>query len=289
MSERTTTTTASTPADSVLAEHAAAIRALGKRVIADVIEIGRRLTDAKAIAGHGNWLPWLEREFGWSEKTAERFMSVHMLGGKFDNLSNMTLPVSGLYLLAAPSTPEEARDAIIDRAQAGEPVSVAEIKRTIDTAKNRTQPARKAARKTAAEIAFTQCAPTPNPPSNDAAPTPAGAATVLASRNDIGPDSAGERERQRVRDQERENETRRLVIRCRKAVRATVLATKQEMPPGEWTRLFRALRDELSDLAIRAAVDAAEATAAPAPPVAAEADDLLGIPDFLKRTAGATR
>jgi len=34
------------------------------RPIRDIIEIGRRLTDAKAIAGHGNWLPWLEKEFG---------------------------------------------------------------------------------------------------------------------------------------------------------------------------------------------------------------------------------
>jgi Protein of unknown function (DUF3102) len=34
------------------------------RPIRDIIEIGRRLTDAKAIAGHGNWLPWSEKEFG---------------------------------------------------------------------------------------------------------------------------------------------------------------------------------------------------------------------------------
>jgi hypothetical protein len=31
-----------------------------------LIEIGRRLIDAKAIAGHGNWLSWLDREFGTS-------------------------------------------------------------------------------------------------------------------------------------------------------------------------------------------------------------------------------
>jgi hypothetical protein len=41
----------------VLAQHAEVIRALGKRVVHDVIEIGRRLTDAKARCGHGNWLP----------------------------------------------------------------------------------------------------------------------------------------------------------------------------------------------------------------------------------------
>ena len=34
-----------------LAEHAAEIRRLGKRAVADVIEIGRRLTDANASPG----------------------------------------------------------------------------------------------------------------------------------------------------------------------------------------------------------------------------------------------
>ena len=51
--------------ETVLAQNAEAIRALGKRVIGDIIEIGRRLTEAKKIVGHGNWLPWLDREFGW--------------------------------------------------------------------------------------------------------------------------------------------------------------------------------------------------------------------------------
>src|SRR5262249_51951563 len=55
----------------ILIEHADAIRQLGKRVVSDVVEIGRRLTEAKEIAGHGNWLSWLEREFGWSPSTAE--------------------------------------------------------------------------------------------------------------------------------------------------------------------------------------------------------------------------
>jgi hypothetical protein len=95
------------------------IRALGKRVVGDIIEIGRRLTDAKKIAGHGNWLPWLEREFGWTDKTAENFINVYKLGAqtKFEKFSNLNLPVSGLYLLAAPHTPEEARADVIARAR----------------------------------------------------------------------------------------------------------------------------------------------------------------------------
>jgi hypothetical protein len=133
--------------DPALAEHAEAIRYLGKRVIKDVIEIGRHLTEAKVIAGHGNWLPWLEREFGWTEMTATRFINVYEMS-KSNKLLDFDLPVSGLYLLAAPSTPEEARDEIIERAKAGEPVSTGTIKETIartrtDTKSKQPQAARR--------------------------------------------------------------------------------------------------------------------------------------------------
>jgi hypothetical protein len=124
-----------------LTEHAAAIKALGKRVVADIIDIGRRLDECKCICGHGNWLPWLDREFGWSDKTAENFINVYKLGSKFENFSNLDLPLSGLYLLGAASTPDEARTEIVERAQAGESVPVAKIKRIIDTAKGARKPA----------------------------------------------------------------------------------------------------------------------------------------------------
>jgi Protein of unknown function (DUF3102) len=111
-----------------LAKHASDIRRLGKRVVADVIEIGRLLTEAKAIAGHGNWLPWLEREFHWTEQTAVNFMRVHEMVSKSKKFLDLDLPLSGLYLLAAPSTPKQVRSEII---KAGEPLSVKEIKAKI--------------------------------------------------------------------------------------------------------------------------------------------------------------
>jgi len=93
-----------------------------------VIEIGRRLADCKERVGHGRWLPWLQREFGWTEMTATRFINVHEMS-KSENFSDFDIPVSGLYLLAAPSTPEEVREAVIERAEAGEAMPVAEIER----------------------------------------------------------------------------------------------------------------------------------------------------------------
>jgi ribosome-associated translation inhibitor RaiA len=116
-----------------LAMHAEAIRVLGRRVIGDVIEIGRRLTISKELCGHGDWLPWLKREFGWSDDSALRFMQVAEFA-KNRNLRNLEIPVSGLYLLAAPSTPEAARDEAIERSEAGERLTPAQIKETIDKA-----------------------------------------------------------------------------------------------------------------------------------------------------------
>ncbi len=117
-----------------LADHADVIRKLGKRAIRDVIEIGRRLVDAKRIAGHGNWLPWLEREFGWSDSTALRFMQVHELA-KSVTVTDLDIPIRGLYLLAAPSTPDEARDEVIARARSGEALSVDDIRSNVDEVK----------------------------------------------------------------------------------------------------------------------------------------------------------
>ena len=59
-----------------------------------------RLIDAKERCGHGKWLSWIEREFGWTDKTAQNFMNVAErlpLISKVENFTN--LDASGLYLL----------------------------------------------------------------------------------------------------------------------------------------------------------------------------------------------
>src|SRR5215472_571867 len=136
--------------DPILAEHAAEIRRLGKRTLADLIEIGARLTECKRICGHNNWLPWLDREFGWKETTAQRFMRVHKLwqskSGKLPDL-----PVSAIYLLAAPSTPEPAKTEIIERAKAGESLRATEVKRVVERHKPPASKPRKAKRAKAAD------------------------------------------------------------------------------------------------------------------------------------------
>jgi Protein of unknown function (DUF3102) len=135
-----TTTDISTTA---LAEHAAAIRALGKRVIDDVIEIGERLSQCRAILKEdGKWRAWLKDEFDWGRSTADNFINIYTLsksaGGP--NFGHLDLPLSALYLLAAPSTPPEARAEIIERAEAGEQLKVSEVKAVVAKTKPEPKP-----------------------------------------------------------------------------------------------------------------------------------------------------
>ena len=113
-----------------LAEHSAEIRKLGKRAVQNIIEIGRRLTEAKKIVGWGNWLPWLEREFGWSERTAQNFMQVAELA-ESATVADLLVDFRGLYLLASPAIRNrhpEIIEAVAERSARGETTTSDEIK-----------------------------------------------------------------------------------------------------------------------------------------------------------------
>ena len=118
-----------------LAAKSEAIRGLAENVRRDVIEIGRHLIEAKRACGHGNWLPWLEREFGWTERTAQRFMQISELLRKNDTLSDLDLPIGSLSLLAQRSTPEEVRGEVFARAKAGEKLLPRTIRAMIEDTK----------------------------------------------------------------------------------------------------------------------------------------------------------
>ena len=52
-----------------------------------ILEIGRRLNEAKAQLSHGEWLPWLEHQVEFSEASAQRFMR---LAREYPNPSPVT-------------------------------------------------------------------------------------------------------------------------------------------------------------------------------------------------------
>src|SRR3954449_6668344 len=72
--------------------------------------IGRELRKIKKTLPHGLFEPWIEAEFGWSLRTAQRYMRlVEAFGPKSDSLSLMA--TSALHQLAARSTPSHVRSA----------------------------------------------------------------------------------------------------------------------------------------------------------------------------------
>jgi len=106
-----------------LNQQASAIKVLVKQSIENIIEVGKRLNDVKALLVHGQWMDWLEAEFGWTERTALNYMRVAQ-EFKIENISNLQIATSALYVLTQPSTPNEAREEAIARAQAGERITV---------------------------------------------------------------------------------------------------------------------------------------------------------------------
>jgi hypothetical protein len=105
------------------------IRDKVKRTIEDIIEVGNDLLAVREALPHGQFGPWLVAEFGWTERTARNFMAVaEHFGPKTEIISDLTIQPTAAYLLAAPSAPDEAREAAIERAEAGEQITTAVAK-----------------------------------------------------------------------------------------------------------------------------------------------------------------
>lgn len=107
------------------------IAVAGRRMATNVMQIGQRLNEVKKLLEHGQFTDWCQAEFGMNIRTAQRMMSVaETMGSKSDNLSYLGSSV--LYLLAADSTPEAVREAVIEEAvSTGTAPSVAEVKKAI--------------------------------------------------------------------------------------------------------------------------------------------------------------
>ncbi len=74
-----------------------------------IIEIGKRLIEAKNQLEHGQWGKWLEEKVDLKERTAQRFMQV---ANEFRNASTLTdLPQSKVFALL--SLPQEDREDFI--------------------------------------------------------------------------------------------------------------------------------------------------------------------------------
>lgn len=103
------------------------IREHGHSAVISVIAIGSRLLVVKAMLDRGQFLTWLDAEFNWTERSAQRMMLVaEQFGGKGG--SGVNAATSALYLLTDGSTPESVKTKLIPRVIGGEPITGAEVR-----------------------------------------------------------------------------------------------------------------------------------------------------------------
>ena len=99
----------STPApveQNQLGQLVAEIKILSQQTAANIIEIGKRLIVAKEHVGHGDWGTWLEVNFEFTVRTAQRFMRAAEEAGKTTSLSFLS-PTKVFALLDVPAADRE--------------------------------------------------------------------------------------------------------------------------------------------------------------------------------------
>jgi hypothetical protein len=122
------------------------IRSTVQKTIEDIIVVGQELLTVKEAVGHGHFGSWLRAEFGWTERTAQNFMSVaERFGANPKLISDLTIQPTAAYLLAAPSAPDEARQQAIERAEAGEEITTSVAKEILAETRKKKRPRRQKA------------------------------------------------------------------------------------------------------------------------------------------------
>ena len=116
---------------------AAEIRALTASMLANIIEIGRRMCQAKEILPHGQFGEWVKTKTGYSQSTANNFMKLFqeygapqesLFGAEVNSQTFGNLPYSkALALLAVPA---EEREGFV-RDNRVEEMSTRELKQAI--------------------------------------------------------------------------------------------------------------------------------------------------------------
>ena len=98
------------------------IKGLIRQTAQDIVEVGQKLAAVKRQLKHGEFRSWLKSEFNWSVSSATKFMQV---SEQFKNVdfAHFNFATSALYVLAAPSTPETARQYALEIASKGENIT----------------------------------------------------------------------------------------------------------------------------------------------------------------------
>lgn len=117
----------------VVQQRTTEIRALGRKVAADIFEMGQKYAEVRDLLRHnknGGFEGWIEAE-GFKKRFVYNCIGVYVAFANSANFAQLDIAVSALYLLVAPSTPEEAREEVIEMAAAGLPVGYTAAKQII--------------------------------------------------------------------------------------------------------------------------------------------------------------
>jgi hypothetical protein len=107
-----------------------------------ILQIAAKLAKARDVfryrRAEGGFTGWITKRLRHSSATACNVLNIYQRFGGDECFQTLEiLPISALYLLAAPSTPDEAVKEIADRVKAGKQPSCAEVKETIERAKRK--------------------------------------------------------------------------------------------------------------------------------------------------------
>lgn len=128
------------------------------RTAEELMFVGKDLLKLRDRLAPGTFVAWVEREFGITERMAQHLMNVaRRFGDRAEKLSGLKRTV--LYMLAAPSTPDDVVAALVARHEAGEAVQVKDVetlKREVEDARRQLEAEREmAAQQNAALTAAT--------------------------------------------------------------------------------------------------------------------------------------
>lgn len=118
----------------VVQQRASEIKTLGRKVADDIFEMGAKFADVRDRLRHnkaGGFEGWIEHE-GFKRRFVYNVIGVYEAFANRANFAQLDVQVSALYLLVAPSTTNEVRQTLIQRAEAGATITYTAAKRAID-------------------------------------------------------------------------------------------------------------------------------------------------------------
>ncbi len=95
-----------------------------------IVQIGKALLGTKRYLSHGSFIIWVEAEVGMPARTAQAYMRVAQWASD-KSASVAHLPPAVLYLLSASSTPPGFARDVIERADAGEKIVCAALRKEL--------------------------------------------------------------------------------------------------------------------------------------------------------------